>query len=89
VTEPSVGPGRDSSEPLEVGRHVRLARSGRRGVIKAIVAPPRAGRSLLVVWDGGIDYSLVSTAEIDTDFVDGGVPQAGLSVHFVDGDSGD
>jgi hypothetical protein len=89
VAEPSDGPDRDASEPLGVGRHVRLARSGRRGIIKAIVAPPRGGRSLLVVWDGGIDYSLVSTAEIDTGFVDGGVPQPGSSVHFVDGDSGD
>ena len=44
---------------------VRCKRTHRIGLVDAVVAPPRAGRDLLVIWQGGIDYSLMSRAEVD------------------------
>jgi hypothetical protein len=52
---------------MEPGLRVRCKRTGRPGVVAEIIDPPRAGRSLYVVWGGSLDFSLMSPDEIEAD----------------------
>jgi hypothetical protein len=50
---------------MQIGQRVRSKQTGRPGVIQEIIAPPRNGRSLYVLWLPGPDVSLVSPSELE------------------------